>query len=106
MSQISHQQVEWTHASPLNDHLPYTFGNGLEFDGFNAQCSGCLRQINKSDLRGELHCLDENRCLLTAKGFCPSCNGISCYNFILTASDKLEAEAVELESKLEDSSIN
>ncbi|MCW8875514.1 MAG: hypothetical protein OQJ89_06260 [Kangiellaceae bacterium] len=94
---ISLEQMEWMNSLPIRHYLPYTFDNGLEFEGFNAHCSGCEQGIEPNDLRGSLSLLNENRCLLTAKGFCEHCNGITCFNFILTADEHLHAEAVDMD---------
>lgn len=92
MSEPSPEQQEWMQCPPLDYQLPYVFDNGLEFNGFNAQCSGCKQPIELPQLRGALSYVGVNRCMLSAKGYCADCNGITCYDFMLTAGDALHAE--------------
>ncbi|GAA4903547.1 hypothetical protein GCM10023333_42260 [Ferrimonas pelagia] len=83
---------------PLNYQLPYTFENGLNFNGFNAQCSGCHQPIELEQLRGSLSAIGLDRCLLSARGYCDACDGITCYDFILTATDQLNVEPLPRQS--------
>ncbi|MET1256283.1 hypothetical protein [Aliikangiella maris] len=90
--EISPQQAEWSQSHTLGSQLPYVFENGLQFNGFNAKCSGCMNQVESANLRGSLTHVSDNRCVLVAKGYCQPCNGITSYSFILTAGDELKAE--------------
>ncbi|WP_341504078.1 hypothetical protein [Gallaecimonas sp. GXIMD4217] len=89
---ISPEQVEWSNTPPLFLQLPFTFANGLEFNGFNAQCSGCQQYINKENLRGQLTPVTGEKCLLNAIGYCERCNGLTCYDFVLYGRETLIAE--------------
>lgn len=93
-SNLSPEQVEWSNNAPLQHQLPFVFDNGLKFNGFNAQCSGCSQYIAEQNLHGFVSSIGVNRCVLTAYGLCTECNGITSYNFILTAADSLIAEPI------------
>ena len=89
----SPEQIEWTIAPPLSEQLPFRFENGMAFEGFDPQCSGCGGAIADEDLRGAMVPLEDgNECLLLARGYCRSCDGIVSYSFRLFAEDGLRVE--------------
>lgn len=81
------ETFEWAKSAPMHTHLPYKFSNGLEFNGLNSQCGKCGEQIQEDYLRGELVVMENDRCMMLAKGYCPDCNAITCYNFLIEGGD-------------------
>ena len=77
------EQFEWSQSQPISQQLPYTFTNGLVFNGLNGQCGNCGQLIRPDDIHGSLSTLSAERCLMVAKGYCHYCDILTCFNFII-----------------------
>ncbi|WKE64076.1 hypothetical protein PVT67_10240 [Gallaecimonas kandeliae] len=93
---MSAEALEWSSAPPLDASLPYVFTNGLLFNGLNSQCGHCGSRIPPPAMRGQLHRLADDRCLMVAKGYCEACRSLTCFNFVIESSDPPKIHNLEM----------
>ncbi|WP_281560190.1 hypothetical protein [Thalassomonas sp. RHCl1] len=89
------EQFEWSQSQPISQQLPYTFTNGLVFNGLNGQCGNCGQLIRPDDIHGSISTLSAERCLMVAKGYCYYCDTLTCFNFIIDQEG--QAQVVDIE---------
>ncbi len=86
--QYSVEALEWDQCQPISEQLPYTFANGLAFNGCDAECGNCGAPIFSQYMRGTLAELSNQQCVMLAKGYCEGCNTLTCFEFLIDGGDE------------------